>query len=135
MILNVFFVSSGGIGHVLHEYEGDTEPSKIDGMLSSGFFTAIRAFGREIYQELQFIQFVRSRVVFLPSHELYVLSVHATNDHSTEDLLYFLEDIRDLINTDYWDEIHFPNFFCDHRAIRTKIQPIVNKAMEERVWK
>jgi hypothetical protein len=136
MILNLFFVSIGGIGHalILDETGGEERASKSEDMLTSGFFTAIRAFGREIYQELQFIQFVRSRVVFLPSQELYVLSIHATNTHSAEDLLYFLEDIRDEINTNFWEDIHKPNFFCDAQNIRQKIQPIVNTAIEKRSW-
>jgi hypothetical protein len=137
MILNLFFVSSAGIGHalILNDIEGDSEPSRSESLLTSGFYTAIRGFGREIYQELQYIQFVRSRVVFLPSQELYVLSVHATNDHSAEELLYFLEDLRDEINTNFWDEIHLPMFFCDARAIKKKIQPIVNAVMDKKGWK
>ena len=137
MILNIFFVSSGGIGHALafDEKQSDNRSTKIDDGLTGGLFTAIRAFGREIYQELQFIQFVRSRVVFLPSQELYVLSIHATNDHSADDLLYFLEDLRDEINTKYWEEIHVQDFFCNSGAIRKKIQPIVNEALEKRSWK
>ena len=136
-ILNLFFVSSGGIGHalILDEKEGESEHSHSESLLTSGFYTAIRGFGREIYQELQYIQFVRSRVVFLPSQELYVLSVHATNDLSAEELLYFLEDLRDEINTNFWDEIHAPLFFCDARAIKKKIQPMVIKTIEERGWK
>ena len=136
MILNLFFVSSGGIGHalILEKNRENGEPLNSDDVLTSGFFTAIRSFGRGIYQELQFIQFVRSRVVFLPSQELYVLSIHATNDLSAEELLYFLEDLRDEINTDFWDEIHNSDFFCDNRAIKLNIQPIVDKAIAKRGW-
>lgn len=133
MILKIFLVSTGGIGHIFNIKEENSIKDEND-ILTSGFFIAIRSFGRSIYQELQYIQFVRSRVCFLPSQEKYVLCVHATNDYSANDLLFFLEDIRDDINTELWDEIQNQEFFCNSSTLKKYITPFIQKAMKNRRW-
>ncbi len=133
MILNIYFISNGGVGHAF-TFNAPPPKDQTDDILTSGFFIAIRSFGRNIYQELQYIQFVRSRVCFLPSQDQYVLCVHATNEFSPEDLLVFLEDIRDDINTNFWTEIHDPNFYCEATSLKKKIFPFMRQALTERGW-
>ena len=103
MIYGLYISSIGGVGTVYTNIPSKEEVAS--DILVLGFLSAVRAFGHEIYHELQFIQFVRSRIVFLPSQDVYCIAVHASNDHTPVDLLEYLEEIRDHVNESCWKEL------------------------------
>ena len=127
-------MSINGVGQIILNSENAPIIKSKDDLLMTSFFSAIRAFGRELYQELQYIQFVSSRIVFLPSLDLYVIAIHASNDYKEEELLDFIEDIRDEVNTNFWDEIHKDDFFISSKRVNNVFQPIVIKKINQKGW-
>ena len=134
MIFKIYVMSIHGVGQVISHSENASVIESKDELLMTSFFSAMRSFGRELYQELQYIQFVSSRVVFLPSLDLYVVAIHASNDYDSEELLDFIEDIRDEVNTNFWEDIHKDDFFISSKRVNDVFQPIVIKTINQRGW-
>lgn len=130
MILNVLIFSVGGIGYTFTVTNQDSDFKEID--LTSCFLSALQSFGRELKEEVQSINFVHSRIVFLPSNGLYTVAVHMTLDESETDGFEFLEAIRDEINVTYADQIQKEFFFEDGTTIKQIMFPIFKKLLQLR---
>lgn len=135
MIYATYMFGVSGVGNIITINKRKSE-SKSDPNLICGFLTAIRSFSHEIYEELKRLEFVESQMAILPSHDLYVLVVHASNEYTKGELLHYLELIRDYINEKYWDEMRDEKglFFTTVSLWRKSLENQVKKVIKERKW-
>lgn len=128
----VFIFNTGGVGAVIWPQVDEADVREDDHFsLSIGFISAIQAFGRDVLNEIQYIQMVPRRMVFLPSQHLFTLMAVTSNDLDPYSTLHFLEDVRDQILEKYWDEIKSSpsTFFSKISYIMESFFPIVDSVI------
>jgi hypothetical protein len=125
MIYTVLLFSYAGIGHAFSN--NSNKYKEIE--LTSCFLSALQTFARELKEEVQSIKFVRSRIVFLPSQQLYTIALHTSLDENENDAFEILESIRDEINITLNEHIYREGFFNDNTDINQRLTPILEKVL------
>jgi len=133
MIYNLYMFALSGVGQIISLHTSKKLKEGMD-ILIGGFLSAMRGFSHELTEELKALLFVNSQMVILPSQNRYILVAHASYDNTNEELLHYLELIRDQINEKYWDEIHTDMFYINTSELNKKIEDIVLKITYNQKW-